>query len=70
MYLSIHINPCGAKNFNSLNAVHYAMMPEACFTKEINPSLVKQPLNFNGSLAKLQGSSLVWDQPIRDDITM
>ena len=31
----------------------------AYFTKEINPSLVKLPLNFNGGLAKLGLTSLV-----------
>ena len=32
--------------------------PVAYFTKEVNPSLDKQPLNFNGGLAKLESTSL------------
>ena len=31
----------------------------ACFTMEVNPSLAKLPLKFNGSLAKLGLTSLV-----------
>ena len=31
----------------------------AYFTKEVNPSLAKLPLNFNGSLAKLGLTSIV-----------
>ena len=38
----------------------------AYYTKEVNPSLVKPPLKFNGGLAKLGLTSLVKDAAYPD----
>ena len=38
---------------------HSDQWPTQYLTKEVNPSLAKSPLNFNGSLAKLGSTFLV-----------